>query len=398
MRIIPFPVNDQSTSTEAWQLELDALEAALSGESEGSAADAWRELREDVRALAPPMAPQFAQRLGGQLEGMGTRRRTGLRMGRLRSPGRSALAGAMAFAVVIVVALVIAAPWRPGSPPRAVPQSAERTAVNANKAGAGPRAPNLPAGARAGSAVESQSAGASALLPSSTGAATAPGRVQQLAASVTLSTSPGNVQAISDGVARLTVHAEGFVQSSHVQVQQQGQSEATLMLKLPSGRLSAALAALGQLAPVRAESQSLQDITNAYDAARQRLTDATAEQRALLRALARAATAGQIDSLRERLSQARSAIAGARSALRSVSQRASSAAVEVTVLGDRRAGSEGLTLHRALHDAGRVLLVGLTVLLIAAAVLVPLALLLAALTGGGRAWRRYRRERALGPS
>jgi hypothetical protein len=182
-----------------------------------------------------------------------------------------------------------------------------------------------------------------------------------------------------------------------VQVQQAGQSEATLMLRLPSARLSTALASLAQLAPVRAESQSLQDITSTYNAARQRLADATAGRQALLRALSQATTEGQIDSLRERLSQASGAIARARSALQSVSQQASTAEVEVTILGDARAGSEGLTLHRGLHDAGRVLVVALVVLLIAAAILVPLALLVFALAIALRAWRRYQRERALGP-
>jgi hypothetical protein len=398
MRIVPFPVGDRSDAAEPWQLELQALEAALSGESQGAAADSWRELREDVRALAPPMAPEFERRLEDELDALSRRRRTRLRLNVPRSPGRPALAGGAIALAVAVLALVIAAPWRSGPAPQAVPSSAGRSAANASRAGAAPAAPSLPGGARARSAVQPEGAVMTAVPPSSAGPAAAPGRVQQLAASMTLSTSPGNVQAISDGVARLTVRDEGFVQSSRVQVQQQGQSEATLMLKLPSARLGAALAALGALAPVRAQSQSLQDITDAYDAARQRLTDAMAEQRALLRALARATTQGQIDSLRERLSQARSAIAQARSGLRSVSQRVSSADVEVTVLGDRHSGGEGLTLHRGLHDAGRVLLVALTVLLITAAVLVPLALLLAALTGGGRAWRRYRRERALGPS
>ncbi len=67
----------------------------------------------------------------------------------------------------------------------------------------------------------------------------------------------------------------------------------------------------------------------------------------------------------------------------------------MTVLGDKSASSEGLTLHRGLHDAGRVLTVTLIVLLIAAAVLVPLALLIAALASARRAWRSYRRERIL---
>jgi hypothetical protein len=202
------------------------------------------------------------------------------------------------------------------------------------------------------------------------------------------------VQTIADRVSRLTVSEGGFVQSSHVN--EGGKTgEATLALSLPSAKLSAALASLGQIAPVRAESQSLQDITNIYNAASQRLTDATAEQRALLRALAKASTEGQIDSLRARLAQAGGAIARARSALQAVSRQASTAEVEVTVLGDKSASSEGLTLHRGLHDAGRVLTVMLIVLLIAAAVLVPLALLIAALATVRRAWGSYRRERIL---
>ena len=65
--------------------------------------------------------------------------------------------------------------------------------------------------------------------------------------------------------------------------------------------------------------------------------------------------------------------------MQTVSRHASTAEVEVTVLGDAHTGSEGLTLHRGLHDAGRVLVVAVAVLLIAAAILLPLALLLTAL-------------------
>ena len=65
----------------------------------------------------------------------------------------------------------------------------------------------------------------------------------------------------------------------------------------------------------------------------------------------------------------------------------------VTVIGDGHAGSEGLTLHRGLHDAGRVLVVTLVVLLIAAAILVPLALLLAALVTTRRGSHSPNRQR-----
>jgi uncharacterized protein YPO0396 len=223
----------------------------------------------------------------------------------------------------------------------------------------------------------------------------APGRQQQLAASLTLGTAPASLQAISDQVARQAVRDGGYVQSSNVQVQQRGASEATLTLRLPSARLATALAAIGRLAPVRAENQSLQDITDEYAAARRRLSDAEAERTALLHALAGATSEGQIASLRERLASARAAIARAQSSLNAVSQRASTAVVEVTIIGDAPAQHEGLTLHRGLHDAGRVLLVALVVILIAAAILVPLALVVAAMAGARGAWLRYRREQVL---
>jgi hypothetical protein len=190
----------------------------------------------------------------------------------------------------------------------------------------------------------------------------------------------------------------GFVQNSHVQVQQTGPSEANITLKLPSAKLNTALAALAELAPVQAESQSLQDITNSYQAARRALADATDERQALLRALAAATTQGQIESLHDQLAQARAAITRARSGLQAVSQRASNAEVEVSVTGNGRSAGGGLTLHRGLHDVGRVLIVALVVLLIAIAALVPLALLLAVLFAGRHAWRRFQRERALDPS
>jgi hypothetical protein len=432
MRIIPSPGRSAAGPNDAWHTELDA---ALGGEGEGSVAASWRELREDVRALAPPMAPEFERQLRERIAERGARRpreapplghagagtaaspapptmttnpvrpgsappRLRRRLGRLlRPPGLSgAGAGVTAASVAtigaVIVAVVIAGPWRAGTvptggsvPPQRVVSSntGARTSMGASGAAKGAAAQSAP----------SVPGGAASNAPAASGVAGASGRVQQLGASISLSAIPSEVQTVADRVARLAVSVGGFVQSSQVQVQHEGSSRGELDLRLPSAKLSGALALLGQLAPVLGESQSLQDITNTYDAARQRLSDATAERQALLRALAGATTEGQIDSLRERLSQARSEITQARAALQAVSQRASTAEVEVTVLGDARAGSEGLTLHRGLHDAGRVLVVTLAVLLIAAAILLPLALLIAALATARRSWRRYQRERVL---
>lgn len=431
MRIIPFPGRGEASGNEAWHAE---LEAALNGDGEGSVADSWRELREDVRALAPPLATDFERQLRARIVERGARhrprdasrsglpdagvvaapdpsvtitkpagsarafRQLRLRLGWRRPHSRLGARAIIVAACAVVAAVAVAVSWHTSTRRVAVPANAGRLLA---PAGAGVRTSEGARGAEGGASTQgaasspAQSASAEPAAPVLNGATPTPGRVQQVAASISLAATPSEVQATADRVGALAVGDGGFVQSSHVQVQQGGTSEASLMLRLPSAKLSSALASLARLAAVRAESQSLQDITDTYDAARRRLADVTAERQALLRALAGATTEGQIDSLRERLSQARSAIAEARSALQAVSQRASTAEVEVTVVGDARTASEGLTLHRGLHDAGRVLVVTLAVLLVAAAILAPLALLLGALATGRGAWRRYQRERAL---
>ncbi len=65
------------------------------------------------------------------------------------------------------------------------------------------------------------------------------------------------------------------------------------------------------------------------------------------------------------------------------------------MLGDAHAGGEQSTLGKALHDASDLLKVALAVLIVALAVLVPLAILAALVLLGWRASRRRLRERAL---
>ncbi|HEX7610673.1 MAG TPA: DUF4349 domain-containing protein, partial [Solirubrobacteraceae bacterium] len=394
--IIPFPARGEARREDPM---MEELEAALRGESRTPQSEAWVALRSDVRALAPPMAPDFERSLRSQIDQWtaGSPPSTSPRpvhsvpesARRRRQPSRRLRAAAVAAGVCAVAAGVVIAAENTGTP-RGGPVAAPAVVRAGTPATPTPKATNTPDTGAAGTAGEAAQPATSAASAPAT-----PGRVQELAASITLAPAPADVQATADRVARLAVSDGGFVQSSQVQQQREGTSEATLQLSLPSARLSAALASLGQIAPVRAQSQSLQDITSAYDGARRTLADAVAERAALLRALAGASTQGQIESLRRQLSLAAGAIARARSALAAVSGRATTATVEVTVQGDARSGAEGLTLHRGLHDAGHVLTVAAVVLLVALAVLVPLALLAGALLLGARGWRRFARERAL---
>jgi hypothetical protein len=437
MRIIPFPADEPLPGQEAWTA---SLEAALRGESEGPAPDAWRMLRDDVRALAPAITPAFQERLTQELKRRGALR-AGVEDPRAASEGAAALPrriapggasaskrgvfaragrgrwsatshrrpaiGAVATVAVALLAALLIVGSHPS--PRLVSSPADTQSTRGSVPDIGvrpahtggsspalstPATPALPE--TPASSLPAVQASPSVTAAGAGGPVSAPGREQQLAASITLSSAPQNLQATSDQVAQLAARDGGYVQSSNVQVQQQGTSEATLALKLPSARLSAALAAIGRLAPVRAENQSLQDITSAYDAAHRQLRDAEAEQRALLRALAAATTEAKIESLRGRLAASRTAIARDQSSVNSLTARATTSEVEVTILGDTRGGSsEGLTIHKGLHDAGQVLLaIGIATVILAAA-LVPLALLLAGAAGARRGWRRHRREQAL---
>ncbi len=423
MRIIPFPQPDPPPGEHT----LAEIEAALQGDAVGASAQYWRELRADVRGLAPPMSPELEQELRARIEqhAAANRRRrrarftpraavAGVRAWLGLGPRASVLVGSGVCVVVAILALVVVAPWHSGQTLHAGfsgAGSADSLGVaGARRHGAAKgvlepskspfvkgdeTAPAATSGASASSA--SAAPEVNGRLTGSAGSAepgTAAVRVQQLGASLTLAATPEAVQSVADQVARLATRDGGYVQSSQVHLQRGSGGEATLSLSLPSARLSSALASLTQLAPMRAENQSLQDITDEYDAAKRKLADAVAERQALLRALSRASTQGEIESLHARLSLAGGAITHDREAFGALARRGSNSTVEVTVLGSAHAGG-GLTLGKGLHDAGDVLRVGLAALLIALAVLVPLTILLALGALGLRIARRRARERAL---
>jgi Domain of unknown function (DUF4349) len=401
MKIVPFP-KPGDPDDEAFAA---SVEAALHGEAVTAEAESWRELRADVRGLAAPMSLEFERELRERIElravnpspRAGERRAVHSALARARawlgSGQRSrltALAGVCTIAVAI--ALVLAAPWRASDSGSSSASSRPEGRLDDFVPAAGP--------VKADAHKHSSSAAASAVSETAAGGEAAAGgglrraRVQQLGASITLAPKPDEVQSVADEVAQLAARDGGFVQSSNVHVQGRA-GEANLTLSLPSARLAAALASLGRIAPMRSESQSLQDITDEYDGDRTKLADAVAERQALLRALAKASAQGEIESLHARLELAAAAITHARGEYQAISKRGSNSAVEVTVFGDAHASESSSTVSKALHDAGNVLKVALAVLVVALAVLVPLAILLAALAVGWRATRRRLRERAL---
>jgi hypothetical protein len=248
-------------------------------------------------------------------------------------------------------------------------------------------APSVGGGVAAQSAPSDRAAAPEALSPA--------GRKVERTTSVQLSTSRADVQDVADGVVATTHRFGGIVDSSQISSSDTDAS-AVFALRIPTKRLDEAVAALSKLAHVASLSQGSTDITGPFVSAVDRLRDARAERRALLKALARATTTQEVDALKARLRDNRSQISAAKGELNSLRRRANLARVDVTVAGNGKGESGGTwTPGDAAHDALRVLEVAAGVLLIVLAAGVPLALIGLAAALAARSTRRRRREGAL---
>jgi len=223
-----------------------------------------------------------------------------------------------------------------------------------------------------------------------------PQRKVERSALLDLATGAGNLDRVADGVVRATDASGGFVASSQVDAGATG-GTAHFDLRVPTDRLDATLAVLSRLGHVRSRSQSTDDVTGAVVSARERLSDAKAERRALLRALGRARTSTQAEAIRARLRLARTEIASARGDLHALGRRTAFSSVSVTLSarGGGTSGGGSFGPGDALNDAIRILGAVAGGLLVALAVLLPVAALVALVWLGARTLRRRSRERAL---
>jgi Domain of unknown function (DUF4349) len=235
----------------------------------------------------------------------------------------------------------------------------------------------------------------------------APGRARRVErqATLALETDSDEIGSVADRVVRVTDEVGGIVVTSSVSSADDDRGGATFSLRVPTRRLDDALARLSKLAHVRSRTQNSQDVTGAFVTAEERLDEALAERKGLLRALGRADSTNETASIRARLRIVQSEIASARAAVRRLRVRTDFSAVSVIIEpGSSAGGSTGgssddsWTPGDAAGDAVRVLEVAAGVVLVAAAVLVPFALLGGLGVAAGRVVRRRRREQALEPS
>ena len=219
-------------------------------------------------------------------------------------------------------------------------------------------------------------------------------RSVERSATITLAAPRRQIDRVATAIGDVTADLGGFVARSSVASSDGG----SLKLRVPSDKLDIAIQRLSKLAKVRGLSRNTEDITAQVVSARERLTDARAERKSLLRQLANAVTVNETESIRARLRIVSREIASARNSLRRVNNRADFADVAVTLVAARGGSQEGggaWTPGDAWHDALRVLEVIAGVAVIAAAIAVPL--LVAWLLGwlARRGVARRRRERAL---
>ena len=206
----------------------------------------------------------------------------------------------------------------------------------------------------------------------------------------------------TDGVIAVSDRFGGIVQRSNID-QTGAYGHASFDLRIPAGRLDEAMAALSRIAHVKSRSAASQDVTSQYLSANERLADAKAERRGILRALAKADTAGETAALRIRLREVDARLAQARGEVRSLRQRTDYVQVAVTVDAAKRGEvlpgtgtDDRWTPGDALRDAGRILSTAAGIALLMLAIGLPLALLGGLAVAGARVARRRRREAALG--
>ncbi len=210
----------------------------------------------------------------------------------------------------------------------------------------------------------------------------------------------GQVQAVTDRAIAATDRLGGIVESSQVALDDQGSSQASLELQVPSAALDRTLAALSALAHVSARTQNALDITDPTGAARDRLAQTRAERQALLRQLARATTANELASLRARLALVGGRIASDEAQLQALLTRGQFSHVSVTIAESQQsagggAGRSGWGPGAALDDALGVLEAVFAVLVVALAGLVPVVIVAGLGWAAVRPVRRRRREAAI---
>jgi hypothetical protein len=218
--------------------------------------------------------------------------------------------------------------------------------------------------------------------------------------SLTLTTTPDQVQSVSDRAIRVVDSLGGYVASSEID-SAGSRASATLSLKIPAGKVDDGLARLSKLAHVAARSQQTEDLTDTRALLEAQVRDARADREGLRARLAKAGTDKERSRLRALLDRATRRVTARERAVASLGQEVAYGDVELEIQGRKKSAAvvtkpgDRWTPADALGDAGRVLEVIAGVLMIALAILFPLAVIGVIGVLISRVLTRHRRLRAL---
>jgi Domain of unknown function (DUF4349) len=422
--------------------ELAAIDAALAGGPVGAEEADLAQLATLLVAERPQPDPAFRARLDAQVQARfageagaadppraAASRRAGRPRRRLPLLPAFAGTGLAAVVAVLLAVSVTGGGGAAGVAERTTGGAVDAAAGGASDAAAPERAPATggqlfsdapPAadadGGEPGRKAQSdalqyqRSAGSAASAPPAVGSSSsAPkplrteARKVERSSTVELGAPADRVDDVAQGVLGVVARNGGIVDESTVATRAGG-GEASFQLRIPAARLQAALAQLSRLpdALVLSRTDDTLDVNQAYVSVRRRLEAAEARRSGLLRALRATADRTEADRLTAEVERLDTRIAQLQRSQRALDRRIDYSRVALTVRADDGAGAGadddgggGFGLGSAFDDAGRLLAVTAGIAVIAAAALVPLALVAACAWPLARALRRRRREQAL---
>ncbi|MGZ4194289.1 MAG: DUF4349 domain-containing protein [Solirubrobacteraceae bacterium] len=399
---------------------LMAVDATLAGEPVDPEYAELAELALILRRERPRTSDTFAATLDDRVERRFARparaaRGTGLRRW-LFGPVAGLAAAAAGVAVVIVVAGSSGGGASSASSSSAAAVASQTVAASssASAGGSAAAAPDVKRAAAPKTALglnESAAAASSASSSStSAGSSAVPspvipgGRQVVQSAQLQLSTAPSRIDDVAQQVFNVVGAEKGFVDNSNVTSGGgSANAGASFQLSVPSANLAATLTDLSRLrgAHVVSRTDQTNDITGEVGGAGQKLAEARALRRSLLKQLANATTTEQVNSIEARLHDANASIASDLATLRGLQRQVAYSKISLNIEPSTAPPpvtthhSSGFGIGQAAHDAGRVLVVVAGVALIVLAVLVPVGLVGALAAWVGFAIRRRRREQAL---
>jgi Domain of unknown function (DUF4349) len=216
-------------------------------------------------------------------------------------------------------------------------------------------------------------------------------------ASLDVGVAPASIESTAQQVFGLVSAFHGYVMQSSVSSGSAEQGGASFDLRLPSSKLTGALAALAHLGHVRSENDTTNDVTGQFDSLQRSLGDAQAERASLLTRLAHTSDPQRVVALKTRLRALEVRISRVHGELGALSRRIDYTSVAFSLTPERSNGATvgDLTPGGAAHDAARILTAALAVLVLASAALLPLAAIAAAAWIALTLTRRRLREQAL---